>query len=129
MAQTKSNKSSNSKQKASAVGNAYITSTFNNTNVTLTNPNGDVLCWASGGKTQKNARKSTAHAAEEAAKYAGAKAVSLGMSQICVYLKGPGGGRESAVRGLNSAGLKVLQIVECTPIPHNGCRRRKKKRV
>lgn len=129
MAQTKSNKSTNSKQRAPAVGNAYITSTFNNTNVTLTNPNGDVLCWGSGGKTQKGARKSTAHAAEEAAKYAGAKAVALGMSQIYVYLKGPGGGRESAVRGLNSSGLKVLQIVECTPIPHNGCRRRKKKRV
>jgi small subunit ribosomal protein S11 len=116
-------------KKAPSLGNAYIKATFNNTVVTITTPSGDTACWASGGKTQKNARKSTSHAAEEAAKYAGARAVDMGMSQVCVMIKGPGSGRESAVRGLHSAGLKVLRIVEATPIPHNGCRRRKKKRV
>jgi small subunit ribosomal protein S11 len=116
-------------KKAPSLGNAYIKATFNNTVVTITTPSGDTVCWASGGKTQKNARKSTSHAAEEAAKYAGARAVDMGMSQVCVMIKGPGSGRESAVRGLHSAGLKVLRIVEATPIPHNGCRRRKKKRV
>lgn len=116
-------------KKAPSLGNAYIQATFNNTVVTITTPSGDTVCWASGGKTQKNARKSTSHAAEEAAKYAGARAVDMGMSQVCVMIKGPGSGRESAVRGLHAAGLKVLRIVECTPVPHNGCRRRKKKRV
>ena len=118
-----------SSKKAPSLGNAYINATFNNTVVTITTPSGDTVCWASGGKTQKNARKSTSHAAEEAAKYAGARAVDMGMSQVCVMIKGPGSGRESAVRGLYTSGLKVLRIVECTPVPHNGCRRRKKKRV
>ncbi|MBT4884785.1 MAG: 30S ribosomal protein S11 [Legionellales bacterium] len=121
-------KKKNSK-KAPSLGNAYINASYNNTIVTITTPSGDVVCASSGGKTQRNARKSTAHAAEEAAKYAGARAVDMGMSQICVMIKGPGSGRESAVRGLHTAGLKVLRIVECTPVPHNGCRRRKQKRV
>ena len=121
-------KKKNSK-KAPSLGNAYINASYNNTIVTITTPSGDVVCASSGGKIQRNARKSTAHAAEEAAKYAGARAVDMGMSQICVMIKGPGSGRESAVRGLHTAGLKVLRIVECTPVPHNGCRRRKQKRV
>ena len=129
MAQVKKTAKKRSVKKAPSLGNAYIQATFNNTIVTITTPSGDVICAASGGKTQKNARKSTSHAAEEAAKYAGARAVDMGMSQICVMIKGPGSGRESAVRGLYTAGLKVLRIVECTPVPHNGCRRRKKKRV
>ena len=111
------------------MGQAHITSTFNNTIITITTPGGDTVRCGSGGKTQKGARKATAHAAEEAAKFAGAKAVDLGMNQVVVFLKGPGSGRESAVKGLYTAGLKVLQIIECTPMPHNGCRRRKKKRV
>lgn len=115
--------------KAPSSGNAYVQATFNNTIITLTAPNGDVICSSSGGRSQKGARKSTSHAAEEAAKQAGTRAVDMGMHQVCVMLKGPGSGRESAVRGLYAAGLKVLRIVECTPVPHNGCRRRKKKRV
>ena len=134
MTSTTSNVSRQTRKKsksknAPSLGRAHIKSTFNNTIITVTTPNGDTISFGSGGKTQKGARKSTAHAAEEAAKFAGAKAVDMGLNQIIVFLKGPGSGRESAVKGLYSAGLKVLQIIECTPIPHNGCRRRKKKRV
>lgn len=122
-------KKKKSTKKAPSLGNAYVQATYNNTIVTITTPSGETVSASSGGKTQRNARKSTAHAAEEAGKFAGAKAVDMGMSQVCVRIKGPGSGRESAVRGLHAAGLKVLRIVECTPVPHNGCRRRKKKRV
>ena len=126
---TQTVKKKKTSKKAPSIGNAHIQATFNNTIVTITATNGDAISASSGGKTQKGARKSTAHAAEEAAKSAASKAVDMGMHQVTVFLKGPGSGRESAVKGLYAAGLKVMQIIECTPIPHNGCRRRKKKRV
>ena len=118
-----------SKVKVSSTGIAVINSTFNNTIVTLTNPNGDVVAFSSGGRTQKGARKATAFAGEEAAKTAAQKAIELGMSEVHVKIKGCGNARDSGTRGLAAGGLKILTISELTGIPHNGCRRRKKKRV
>lgn len=126
---TQTVKKKKSVNKAPSIGVAHIQATFNNTIVTITATNGNTVAAASGGKTQKGARKATAHAAEEAAKIAAAKAVDMGMHQVTVFLKGAGSGSGSAVKGLYAAGLKVMQIIECTPIPHNGCRRRKKRRV
>jgi len=124
-----SSSKSKSKSKVSSVGIAVVKSTFNNTIVTITNPNGDVVAFSSGGRTQKGARKATAFAGEEAARTAAHKALELGMLEVHVKIKGCGNARDSGTRGLASAGLKILTISELTGIPHNGCRRRKKKRV
>ncbi len=118
-----------SRIKVSKSGIAVINSTFNNTIVTITNPNGDVVASSSGGVTQKGARKATAFAGEEAAKAAASKASELGMDEVHVKIIGAGNARDSGTRGLYSGGLKILTISELTGIPHNGCRRRKKKRV
>ena len=113
-----------------ARGIAHIRATFNNTQITVTDPNGDVLCSESGGTTgQKGSRKSTPFAAQQAAGAAARRARKMGMIEVDVVIKGPGSGRESAVTGLQAAGLKVLSIEDVTPIPHNGCRPRKKRRV
>ena len=117
------------KIKVQGQGIASISSQSNNTIVTIANPNGDVIASASGGRFQKGARKSTAHAGEEAAKYAAGVAVELGMTQVHVNLRGAGNGRDSGVRGLHAGGLTILSISELTGIPHNGCRRKKKKRI
>ena len=114
---------------APTIGVATVNSTFNNTIVTVADLNGHTICAASGGMTQKGSRKATSHAAQEAAKIVGQKVMNMGMLEIKVILKGPGSGRDSAVRGLSAAGLKVLTIADRTPIPHGGVRRRKKKRV
>ena len=114
---------------APSTGIASVNSTFNNTIITIADLNGHAICTASGGMTQKGSRKASSHAAQEAAKIIGKKVVDMGMHEVKVILKGPGSGRDSAVRGLSAAGLKVLTIADRTPIAHGGVRRRKKKRV
>jgi len=113
-----------------ARGIVHIRATFNNTLVTVTDPNGEVLCTQSGGTVgQKGSRKSTPFAAQQAATAAANKAKKVGLGEVEVRVKGPGSGRESAITALQAAGLKVLSIEDVTPIPHNGCRPRKKRRV
>lgn len=114
---------------APTTGIANVNSTFNNTIITIADLNGHTICAASGGMTQKGSRKATSHAAQEAAKIVGKKVVDMGMHEVKIILKGPGSGRDSAVRGLSASGLKVLTIADRTPIAHGGVRRRKKKRV
>ncbi len=111
-------------------GNAYIQSSFNNTLVTITDPDGNVLSWSSSGVAGfKGSRKSTPYAAGLAAEAAARKAMENGMRQVSVFVKGPGSGREAAIRSLQGAGLGIMSIVDVTPIPHNGCRPPKKRRV
>jgi small subunit ribosomal protein S11 len=113
-----------------AVGVAYVTATFNNTTVTITDTKGDTLCWASAGTCGfKGSRKSTPFAGQCAAQQAAEKAIKFGVKDVDVRVKGPGSGRESAITALQSAGLNVKSLEDCTPIPHNGCRPRKKRRV
>ena len=112
------------------VGVAHINATFNNTTVTITDNKGDTLCWASAGTCGfKGSRKSTPFAGQCASQQAAEKAVKFGMKDVDVRVKGPGSGRESAITALQAAGLKIKTIEDCTPIPHNGCRPRKKRRV
>lgn len=111
-------------------GIAYVNSSFNNTIITITDRQGNALCWAtSGGSGFRGSRKSTPFAAQVAAERAGAVAMEHGMKSLEVKVKGPGPGRESAVRALNNIGLKITNIFDVTPIPHNGCRPPKKRRV
>jgi small subunit ribosomal protein S11 len=111
-------------------GQAHVQSTFNNTIVTITDPMGNVVCWSSAGHNGfKGSRKSTPYAAQIAAEIAARKALENGMRTIEVFVKGPGAGREAAVRSLQSAGLQVSAITDVTPIPHNGCRPPKRRRV
>ena len=113
-----------------ALGNAYIKSTFNNTIVTITDRQGNALAWAtSGGSGFRGSRKSTPFAAQVAAERAGEAAKEYGLKNLDVEVKGPGPGRESAVRALNNVGYKITNITDVTPIPHNGCRPPKKRRV
>ena len=112
------------------VGVAHIRATFNNTTVTITDTKGDTLCWSSAGTSGfKGSRKSTPFAGQCAAQQAAEKATKFGMKEVEVRVKGPGSGRESAITALASAGLTVKVIEDVTPIPHNGCRPRKKRRV
>ena len=111
-------------------GRAYIQSTFNNTIVTLTDPGGNVISWSSSGSAGfKGSRKSTPYAAGMAAETAARKAMEHGMRQVEVFVKGPGSGREAAIRSLQAAGLLISSITDVTPIPHNGCRPPKRRRV
>jgi len=111
-------------------GNVYIQATFNNTIVTVTDLAGNSLSWASaGGLGFKGAKKSTPYAAQTTAETAAQKAMDYGLREVHVYVKGPGIGRESAIRSLGSLGLRVRSIKDVTPIPHNGCRPRKSRRV
>ena len=111
-------------------GQAHISSTFNNTMVCLTDLNGNVLSWASAGQLGfRGSRKSTPYAAQQAAEEAAKKAMEHGLKSVEVYVKGPGSGRESAIRSLQASGLEVSSIKDVTPIPHNGCRPPKKRRV
>ncbi len=111
-------------------GHAHIKSTFNNTIVSITDPNGNVISWASSGHVGfKGSRKSTPFAAQMAAENAARKAAEHGMRTLEVEVSGPGSGRESALRALQSAGFTVTSIRDVTPIPHNGCRPRKRRRV
>ena len=111
-------------------GIAHIQSTFNNTVVTITDVAGNVLCWGTAGSAGfKGSRKSTPFAAQSAAEQCAKKAMEHGVRQLAVYVKGPGGGRESAVRALQSQGIRVTLIRDVTPVPHNGCRPPKRRRV
>jgi len=111
-------------------GIAHIQSTFNNTIITITDMNGNVIAWSSSGvKGFKGSRKSTPYAAQQAAEDAAKKAMLHGLKNIEVYVKGPGAGREAALRSLQSMGLNIRLIRDVTPIPHNGCRQPKRRRV
>jgi small subunit ribosomal protein S11 len=111
-------------------GNVYVLSTFNNTIVTITDTMGNAICWASaGGKGFRGSRKNTPFAAQVAAEDCARKAVENGMRSVQVFVSGPGAGRESALRAISSAGLRVTFIEDITPIPHNGCRPPKRRRV
>lgn len=111
-------------------GAAYIQSTFNNTIITITDRQGDVVCWSSSGTAGfKGARKGTPFAAQLAAKEASLKAKEYGVRYVDVRVKGPGAGRESAIRALQTNGLEIKSIKDVTPLPHNGCRVRKRRRV
>ncbi|MDH5478690.1 MAG: 30S ribosomal protein S11 [Nitrospinota bacterium] len=132
MADKKDSKESSKKKdkKVGANGVAHVRSTFNNTIVTITDQSGNTVSWASaGGQGFKGSRKSTPYAAQMAAESAGRKAVDMGMKKVEVFVKGPGAGREAAVRALQTAGLEVDLIRDVTPIPHNGCRPSKRRRV
>jgi small subunit ribosomal protein S11 len=112
------------------LGIAHVRATFNNTTVTITDTKGDTLCWSSAGTSGfKGSRKSTPFAGQCAAQQCAEKASKFGVKEVEVKVKGPGSGRESAVTALQSAGLNVKSIEDVTPLPHNGCRPRKKRRV
>jgi small subunit ribosomal protein S11 len=119
-----------SARKNIAVGQAHVKSTFNNTIITITDPQGNVICWQSAGTSGfKGSRKSTPFAAQLAAESVAKVAMEHGMRKVAVFAKGPGSGRETAIRTLQAAGLEIASIQDCTPIPHNGCRPRKRRRV
>ncbi|MDP2479256.1 MAG: 30S ribosomal protein S11 [Candidatus Palauibacterales bacterium] len=123
-------KSSRKKGQVPAEGVAHIKATFNNTIVTITDTGGNTVAWSSAGKSGfKGSKKSTPFAATIAAENAGKEAVALGMKRVSVNVQGPGSGRESAIQALQSAGLTITAIRDVTPIPHNGCRPPKKRRV
>jgi small subunit ribosomal protein S11 len=108
----------------------HVLASFNNTIVTFTDPNGETLCWDSAGTIGfKGSRKSTPFAAQRAAERAAEKALKMGVREVDVRVKGPGTGRESAIRSLQARGLKIRAIEDVTPLPHNGCRPRKRRRV
>jgi small subunit ribosomal protein S11 len=118
------------KDRVDAQGLAHIRSTFNNTTITLTSMNGEVISWASAGKMGfKGSRKNTPFAAQMAAETAAKEALDLGLRQVMVQVKGPGAGREAAIRSLQAAGLEIVSIKDVSPVPHNGCRPPKKRRV
>jgi small subunit ribosomal protein S11 len=123
-------KKTKKKEKVDAHGVAHIKSTFNNTIVTLTDNFGNVISWASAGRMGfKGSRKNTPFAAQLAAQSAAKEAIELGLQRVDVFIKGPGAGRESAIRALQAAGLEIASIKDVTPIPHNGCRPPKRRRV
>jgi small subunit ribosomal protein S11 len=131
MAKAKKDKKVKKKEKRNIPhGLAFIKATFNNTLVSITDPEGGVIAWASAGKVGfKGSRKGTPFAAQMAGRDAGIIARDMGVRSIDVLVKGPGGGRESAIRAMQAAGLTVKSIKDITPIPHNGCRPRKRRRV
>lgn len=110
-------------------GRAYIQSTFNNTIISFTDPTGNVLCWHSAGQEFTGSRKSTPYAAQMATEAAARSAMDMGMREVDVFVKGPGPGREAALRTLQAVGMRVRSITDVTPLPHNGCRPPKKRRI
>ncbi len=127
---SKNSKSKKKVKKNIPFGVAHINSTFNNTIITITDTTGNTISWSSSGnKGFKGSRKSTPFAAQLAAEEAGKKAIEHGMKNIEIIIKGPGNGRESAIRALGSTGLNITVIKDVTPIPHNGCRPSKRRRV
>jgi small subunit ribosomal protein S11 len=117
-------------KKVDVNGIAHIKSTFNNTMITITDVNGNVISWASPGTMGfKGSRKSTPFAAQQAADRCAREVMDLGMKKVEAWIKGPGAGREAAIRSLKSAGLEVTGVKDVTPVPHNGCRQRKRRRV
>ena len=117
-------------RKVSTTGVAHVQASFNNTIITITDTDGHVITWASAGKVGfKGSRKSTPFAAQVAAEASAREALNLGMKRVEVWVKGPGAGREAAIRSLQAAGLEISAIKDVTPIPHNGCRPPKRRRV
>ncbi len=117
-------------KKSVAKGVAHVKATFNNTIITITDIYGNTLVWSSAGTSGfQNSRKSTPYAAQRVAEAAAEKAMKMGIREMEVQVKGPGGGRESAIRGLQAAGIAIKAIEDVTPLPHNGCRPRKRRRV
>ena len=129
MAQKKSLRPRRSERKNVVDGQAHIHATFNNTIITITDKQGNTFSWASAGMDAKGSRKGTSYAAQVASEKAAKAACDHGMKTVDVYVKGPGSGRESAVRALETAGLRVTMIKDVTPVPHNGCRPPKRRRV
>ena len=130
MPQKKRTRVKRRERKSIPAGKAYIQSTFNNTIVTLTDPQGNVIAWGSSGTAGfKGSRKGTPYAAQLAARDAARRAMEHGLRQVEVYVKGPGSGREAAIRSLQGSGLYITSIADVTPIPHNGCRPPKRRRV
>jgi small subunit ribosomal protein S11 len=128
MAKTNQKKKKN--VKVEATGEAHIQASFNNLIISLTNNAGQVISWSSAGKMGfRGSKKNTPYAAQLAAEDAAKEAHDFGLRRVKVYVKGPGAGRESAIRSLNNAGIEVTEIVDVTPLPHNGCRPPKKRRV
>ncbi|HNX86124.1 MAG TPA: 30S ribosomal protein S11 [Bacteroidales bacterium] len=116
--------------KVDAIGKAFVNASFNNLIITLTNNSGQVISWSSAGKMGfKGSKKNTPYAAQMAAQDASKVAYDLGLRKVKVFIKGPGAGRESAIRTLHTAGIEVAEIVDITPLPHNGCRPPKRRRV
>ena len=116
--------------KVDAVGQAHISSTFNNVIVTLTNMKGQVISWSSAGKMGfRGSKKNTPYAAQVAAEDCAKVAVDAGLHKVKAYVKGPGAGRESAIRAIHNAGIEVTEIIDVTPLPHNGCRPKGRRRV
>ena len=123
-------RSKKNKKQINPNGIVHIKATFNNTNITVTDENGNVIAWATAGKAGfKGSRKNTAYAATIASEKVASEVVSMGMARVSVRVKGPGAGRESAIRALSGAGLQVTSIADVTPLPHNGCRPKKQRRV
>jgi small subunit ribosomal protein S11 len=130
MAEKKKTRARRRERKSVPRGRAYVQSTFNNTLITMTDPNGNVVAWSSAGSAGfKGSRKSTPFAAQMAAEAAARRAMEHGMRQVDVFVRGPGSGREAAIRSLQAAGISILSIRDMTPIPHNGCRPPKRRRV
>ncbi|XLS30221.1 30S ribosomal protein S11 [Flavobacteriaceae bacterium M23B6Z8] len=128
----KSNTKTSRKRKVivDAVGEAHISATFNNIIISLTNKKGDVVAWSSAGKMGfRGSKKNTPYAAQVAAEDAVKTAQEAGLRKVKVYVKGPGNGRESAIRSIHNAGIEVTEIIDVTPLPHNGCRPPKRRRV
>jgi len=126
----KQSRKSKKKIQVDTTGRAYIKATFNNVMVTLTDVYGNTISWSSAGKMGfKGSRKNTPYAAQMAAENAAKEAYDLGLRKVDVYVKGPGSGREAAIRALQTAGLDIISIRDVTPIPHNGCRPPKRRRV
>jgi len=116
--------------KVDAIGQAHISASFNNIIISLTNSSGQVISWASAGKMGfRGSKKNTPYAAQMAATDCAKVAYDAGLRKVKVYVKGPGGGRESAIRTIHNAGIEVMEIIDITPLPHNGCRPPKRRRV
>jgi len=116
--------------KVEAIGRAYVKASFNNIIITLTNNSGEVISWASAGKMGfRGSKKNTPYAAQTAAEECSKTAFDLGLRKVKVFVRGPGSGRESAIRTIHSAGITVMEIIDVTPLPHNGCRPPKRRRV
>ena len=123
-------RSAKREKKSIPKGIVHVSSSFNNTHITFSDMKGNVVCWATGGtQSFKNSRKSTPFAAQLAAESAAKKALDSGMREVEVSLRGPGSGRDSAIRAIQQAGIKITVIRDITPVPHNGCRPRKKRRI
>ena len=126
----KANQKKKKNVKVEAAGEAHIQATFNNLIISLTNNAGQVISWSSAGKMGfKGSKKNTPYAAQLAAEDAAKEAHDFGLRRVRVYVKGPGAGRESAIRSLHNAGIEVAEIIDVTPMPHNGCRPPKRRRV